>query len=830
MRFYCSFARTGLSMKKKLLAIACVGLLVGCSTERDSFKNRTFHNATAWFNTLFNAEEALEKKINELELEYKDNYSEILPIDPRPEITEGDLFADADAEASKFRPSNNGSSQTKPAATGFDLVEEKAMKAIEKHSMLIRGKEYNKMMTRAYLILGKARYNKGKGFEALNALNYMKSNLPYHKKYTPEAEMYIALANIQTGNVFEGERILEKLNKDDGYKKKFTESVSKYYAQDLIRRGEYEEAISELDDAIAHTGNKKRKARYYYIIGQLFSEMEMQNEAGEAFTRVYQLKPGFEMEVKSQLAIAQNFDPEKNSYNSYKEHLLGISKKGNYVSRKNEFFYAIGDMALKDGKIDESRKYLKMSFEGEASDPYIRGKAYETYANLEFDEGNYVHASAYYDSALAVIPYDKDIKRITDRNSSLKTLMEKYYLVKRNDSILKLANMSVEEKETFFKDYIAKLKIEDEKRQREAEIEMTTFQTQSKSGGFSSSFGEEGGNTFYFYNTSQKGFGQTEFKRIWGNVRLGDNWRSSTAATLSIEEREAQMLGQVDSQNPRRYELEYYLEQIPTKRSELDKLKVERDTTELSLGIGYFDMFKNAKTATTTLEHLVSTPPKNEETNAQALYQIYRINNKVENVAKADEFKNLILTKYPNSIYAEYILNPEFDFTTPTTQEALDYYQETYAFYQEKNYGEVKNRTAFAIEKWPSEIIIAKFSLLNALAIGATEEKDAFRNALELVTVAYQNTDEAKKAQEIIDLLDGKTKKVVSKESGSAEEEERKMEETRIKEQKQKERESASSAIGTEIKSTDDAPSEKESSATRRRSAPSDKKQQGEKK
>lgn len=788
MRFYCSFVRTGLFMKKKLLTLACIGILFGCSTERDSFKNRTFHSGTAWFNTLFNAEEAMDKRFDELALEYKDNYSEILPVDPMPAITEGDFLAGInfdDSPAANFKQTGGGKSnqqgqgQTK---SGFDLVEQKALKAIEKHSMLIQGKERNKTMTRAYLVLGKARYHNGKPFEALDALNYLQNNLPYHKKYTPEAQMYIALANIQTGNTFEGERILEMLNKDDGLKKRMTELSSKYYAQDLIRRGQYEDAIHELDDAIDHAGNKKRRARYYYIIGQLFSELGMQNEAGEAFTKVYKMKPGFEMEVKSQLAIANNFDPEKNSYNSYKEHLLDISKKGNYVSRKNEFYYAVGDMALKDEKIDEARKYLKMSFEGQPSDPYIRGKAYETYANLEFNEGNYVHASAYYDSALAVLPYNKDIQRVTQRSTSLKTLMEKYYLVKRNDSILKLANMTPEEKETFFKDYIAKLKIEDEKRQKEAEIEMTTFQTQTKGGGFNSSFGnEEGNSSFYFYNTSQKGFGQTEFKRIWGNVRLSDNWRSSTSTGLTIEEQEAEMLGQVDTQNPRRYELDYYIEQIPSKRNEIDKLKVERDTTELSLGIGYYDLFKNAKTATTTLEHLVSTPPKNIETTAQAYYQLYRINNKAENMAKADEYKNYILTNYPNSIYAEYILNPEVNFITPTTQEALDYYQETYALYKEKKYTDVKSRTVEAIEKWPTEIIIAKFSLLNALAIGATEERDQFRSALELVTIAYQNTEEAKKAKEILDLLDGKSKNSPSPKNEEFSEEEKLKEEQKIK-------------------------------------------------
>src|SRR5690606_19319020 len=161
MRFYCSFVRIGKDMKKQLLVLSVLGLLTACSTKKDNFGNRTFHSTTAWFNTLFNAEEAMDEKIEELEISYQDNYSEILPVDPRPQIEEEDLFANE--QAGNFKAGSNNSNPS--TATGFDLVEKKALKAIENHSMLIRGTEYNKMMTRAYLILGKARYNKGKGFE-----------------------------------------------------------------------------------------------------------------------------------------------------------------------------------------------------------------------------------------------------------------------------------------------------------------------------------------------------------------------------------------------------------------------------------------------------------------------------------------------------------------------------------------------------------------------------------------------------------------------------------------------------------------------------------------
>lgn len=770
-------------MKKKILALVCVGMLMGCSTKKDTFKNRAFHNSTAWFNTLFNAEKEMDKKIDELELNYSDNYSEVLPVDPRPEIAMGDPTESfIDNQAAGFK--SGGKSNDAPSFTGFDLVEQKALKAIDRHSMLINGIERNKSMTHAYLVLGKARYNKGQGFEALEALNYLQSKLPYHKKYTEEAKLYTALAYLQVGNTFDGETLLQTLYKDDGYKKKFKENISKHYAQYYIDQEQYDSALTILNQTIKVTKNKKRKARYYFIEAQLYSLMGQQIEAGEAYTKVFKLKPGFEMEVKSQLGIAANFDPEKNSYNQYKTHLLDIAKNGNYLSRKNELYYAIGDIAIKADKNDEARKYLQESFKGPASDPYIRGRAYERYADLEFDQGNYVFATSYYDSALTVIPYDKDILRITTRNNSLKKLMEKHYLVKRNDSILKVAHMSPQERETFFGDYIAKLKIEDAKRQKEMEEEATQFQTQTKGGGgFNSTFGEGGANTFYFHNNNLKSNGQNDFKRIWGNVRLADNWRSSTGASMSLEEKEAEMLGQTDLQNPRRYELDYYIEQIPTKTAELNRLKVERDTAELALGIGYFDLFANSKMANKTLEHLISTPPKDQLTEAQALYQLYRINLKVEDLAKTEEYKNLILTKYPNSIYAGYILNPEVDFTTPTTKEAMALYEATYQLYKEEKYAEVKKNMNLALDKYPTEIIIAKFALVNALAIGKTEGKENFISALELVIIAYPNTPEADKAQEILDVLSGKKKEKNQEDLTKKEEEKAKILEEEKKKQ-----------------------------------------------
>ena len=120
------------------------------------------------------------------------------------------------------------------------------------------------------------------------------------------------------------------------------------------------------------------------------------------------------MEVKSQLGIAANFDPEINSYNL--QRTFAQRAKMEIICPENELLFAIGDIAIKADRKDEARKYLKESFEGPASDPYIE-VSLERYADLEFNEG-IMFTQLLIMTALWQLLHNKDIERITERNNS----------------------------------------------------------------------------------------------------------------------------------------------------------------------------------------------------------------------------------------------------------------------------------------------------------------------------------------------------------------------------------------------------------------------------
>lgn len=757
--------------RKQIIYCISIGVLLtlsACSTRKNQFHTRNYHKMTSWFNTLFNGQEAMDRKLTELEAAYKDDYFQILRVEPYEEFKEN-LEAENQVQAMTqpkggfFGKALKGNllNTEESDKTGFEKAEEKALKAINNHSMVIKNEERNKLMARAYLMLGQARYYQGKPFQAMEALQHL-DRMPFDK-HKNKAKYYLGLAQIQAGNHNVAVEIFEDLMKDEELKKRLKDDIAKHYAAIYIENQDYEKAIEMLDVAIENSKDRSDKARFHYIEGQLLSRLGKNQEAIQKFEKSYKLKPSFEMEARSQVAMALNFEPTENRYSDFEKRLEKVMKIGTYEKYKNEFLYALGQVSERIDSIGLAERYYKKALLEEMSEPQFRAETYAALGKIKFDKSDYVYAGAYYDSAVQVQPENKRKEELTAFRDGLKKVIEKHYLVQRNDSVLALAALPQAEQEKFFTTYIEDLKKQDELRQKEEEEAASDFKTESKIKSFDSSFDDKG--TFYFYSNSAKSNGENEFKRLWGNVRLKDNWRNSIGGS-TIEDQKAELTGTADLNNPRRYDLSFYMEQIPS-GSELDRLKMERDTTELSLGIDYYDNFKDRKLSTRTLEHLLSTPPRQEEVKVKAVYNLYRANNG-KNVVLAEKYKNLILENYPNTIYAESILNPNQDLTTSSSPEALALYDQAYAAYQNQEYEAVQQYMLEASAQYTTEKIMPKFMLLYAQSEGALNGKKAYIAALKRVVVMYKDSEEGKYAQSIIDRLNGKKKAVKAKKANAS--------------------------------------------------------------
>ena len=756
-------------MKKNIPFLLALTIILACSPRKDGFVNRKYQGFTTQYNVLFNGQEALKSELTNREKSYKDNfyapYIKLLTYEEQASAstmdnlgftpnTEGvppsDFFRD-DAP-------DNSSGNTGNTAGALQVAEIKALKAIEKHSMLFNGKEKNKKIFDAYLLLAKARLFQGKALEALDAINIMKKNFAKDKRLNL-VKIYEAYAYGKMKDYYQADENFRDL-KEEKLRKSEKKLLSVFYSEMLLEAGKKEEAITELEEAYQFNKNKKLRSRIAFLRGQILASLGENEKARESFVTAYKNARDFEFEVKSQIEIAKTFNGNGDDYEGAKKYLESISKKGTYSSRKNEFYYALGIMANKAGKKDEAQNYFKKSVKEKISDSQIRGLAYYEIGKKHFDENDYLSAGVYYDSAYAAMNYPPAKENLKSLTENIKQVSKNYYLIKKNDSILNLTKMSNDERIAYFNKHIETLKTKEAKQEIERKktekeknnkFETTDFALLNGTDNSNSFLDFTGGSkSFYFANQSTISKGESAFKQIWGNRASTDNWRTSTKQN-SIEDLKNEALGINSAPNPRRYEPDFYIEKIPTKTEELTALKKDRDTASLGLGRMYDNFFSNIPLATKTLYDLVDSKT-DEDTEQQALYHIFSMNYE-KNPKDAERAKQLILEKYPYTSIAEFVKNPKKAEFTSSDTDVQKKYIDAYKLYEEGKYEDSRKLIEEAIQQFPKDVLIPKFTLLQAFNTAKTAGKEIMILQLEQLMLNYPKTPEGIKAKEMLQFL-----------------------------------------------------------------------------
>jgi tetratricopeptide (TPR) repeat protein len=768
-------------MKKNIVFLLVAIVVVSCGTKvkKPEARSKFLKGFSTYYNTLFNAKDALNSEFTERDKAHKDNfyapYIPILTYEEQPlgsDLGQSSVFAENSMKMAEVnRPQQNartalGIQGNKPqdpnnpegnkGASVLEIAEAKALKAINKYSVIRKGEEQNKTIFDAYIILAQSRIYQGKSIKALDALNYVFTHMKEDKRL-PLAHIYEALAYSQIKNYHKSDEIYNKL-KSEKLSKDHDKLLSIYYAESLLDAGKKEESIKELDRAFELNGNRKLKSRIAFLRGQVLQEQGKQDLARESFLAAYKYANDFEFEVKSQIEIAKTFNG-KGNYEGAKDYLEKISKKGTYGSRKNEFYYALGLMANKAGKKSEAQEFFRKSLLEKISDGQVRGLAYYEIGKNYLDKNDYIGAGAYYDSALASMTYEPSRILLQDQSSYIKKISKNYYLIKKNDSILSLAKMTDVQKTDYFAKYIDKLKIKEEKEEQERRraerskgFDTGDYNANSLFANSSNSF-EDFGTTakgFYFGNTGTVSKGTSTFKQVWGDRALVDNWRFSKKMA-SLEDMKNEALGVTSAPNPRRFEPSFYIEQIPADAGKLSQLKKDRDTASLGLGVMYQNYFTNTPLATKTLYDLVDVKPE-EKVMLQALYEIFAMNYEKDPQASA-RAKQILLTDYPYSSFAEFARNPKNNTFVKSSEEVENEYKMAFALYESEKFTESQGKIEQVILKYPKDALIPKLNLLNAFNAGKTGGKEVMILQLEQIVLNYAKTPEGIKAKEMLNYL-----------------------------------------------------------------------------
>ena len=733
---------------KIIVSLFCIALVAqSCSRKKDKFINRNFHALGTKYNVLYNGDLALQRGKEAVNDAFTENFWELLPIE-RMKLQE-DIFLPG---------------QSKNA--DFDKAEEKAIKAIQVHGMNIKGKEKNPQIDEAYLLLGKARYYDQRFVPALAAFNNILNKYPTSDKIN-QVKIWREKASIRLDNNEGALKKLKRLLYEEELKDQDLADAKAALAQAYINLKHKDSALIELAIAAEYTKIKNEKARFHFIRGQLYNEFGKKDSANIEFNAIIdmhrQIPRAFY--INAHLQKSYNFDTANGDLIEFKEYLADLEENRENRPFLDKIYYRIAEFHRNERSDSLSEAYYNKSLRKVTSDKYLKSLNYETLGNMYFDRNVYKTAGAYYDSTMAVMAQNSKPFRVLKRKrENLDDVIYYEGIAQTNDSILDIIKLPKEEQLAIYAEYAENLKLKEKALEEQKENALKQQQNLSAQNANSNqrntrSLGgpptrsrnlqskpDGSGSSFYFYNTTTVAYGKNEFLKLWGDRKLQDNWRlSDQRADIATSTNTAIVKDTVIDE---RFNPETYLATLPTKQSDIDSIFKERNFAYYQLGIIYKEKFKEFQLAKIKLETLLENNPE-DRLILPSKYNLYRIYVELGLNRKAETEKSDIIKNYSESRYAEILLNPQSELSKDkNSPEAI--YTRLYNQFNTENYAEVIAEAENQIKRLEGDDFVPKFEILKTSAKGRLYGFNAYKEGIDYIALTYPNTEEGKKAQEIL--------------------------------------------------------------------------------
>ena len=727
-------------------------VLVACSTKKDSFVSRKYHALTTQNNILYNGGIGFDKGVKDINQKSKNNFWKRLPVE-KMELSDGSL---------------NDTIKN----PNFDLAETKATKAIQKHSMNIGGRERNQQTDEAYLMLGKARYYGQRFVPALDAFNYILYKHPNSDKIY-EAKIWREKTNMRLGNDALVIKNLSKLLKDFKLKDEYVANAYAVLAEAFLNLEEKDSAVAKLKMAQELTLINTEKARYRFILGQLYEELGKRDSALLSFQSVIDMRRKADREyvIQAYAKKAQLFDFQNGDRTQLTKMFTQLVENRENRPFLDLIYHQIGLYYDKSNDPELALKNYNRSLKLIKDNTYLAVSNYRNLGNMYFKSAEFPLAAKYYDSTLVKLDKNtREFVQIEKLRKNLDDVIKYDALAHTTDSILKVVALSDSERIVYFGNHIESLKKAEEKQKLLAQKQQEAMANFQQSGN-SNPAGQtllkpnvpvrnlpklntgNSASSFYFYTPTTAAFGQLEFKKNWGKRNPNGYWRiTTTTGDIGISATTDNLVVGADTNQKTaektndKYAIAYYLNQIPTDQKVIDSINQERNFAYYQLGIIYKEKFKEYALATAKLEKILEQQPA-EKLILPTLYNLYKIY-QITDATKAAAMKNRIVSEFPTSRYAQIINNTGIDNLSIDSPEKA--YNQLYALFQEEHFVDLLSKVNTAILQFSGDAILPKLELLRANTQAKLFGVVAYKKALEAVAEQYPNTDEGKQAKDIV--------------------------------------------------------------------------------
>lgn len=745
------------------LALLVILALSGCSGKKNTASTRWWQAFNTRYNVYFNGSQAFIEGAQEKESASTDNYTELLPL---------------------YQVGNKSNREIGKGK--FDVAILKAEKAIKLHSIKNRPewtknrrktakdiewlgrREYNPFLWKAWLLLGKAQFQSGKFDEAAATFSYMSRLYSTQPAISGIANSWLVRSYAELDWLYEADDVITRQRRDSIHYRAATDwdyAMTDY----CLHSGDYRRATEYLRRVIRHERRRKQKARQWYLMGQLQTQLGNRTAAYDAYKHVARLNPPYELSFNAR--IAQTEVMAAGASRKMIGRLRRMAVSDNNKDYLDQIYYAIGNIHLADKDTLRAIAAYERGAEKATRSGIEKGVLLLSLGNLYWQRESYSDARRCYGEAIGLLDRDRrDYAELSRRSQVLDELVPHTEAIHLQDSLQALAAMPEDQRNTAIDRVIEALrKKEREERRRQQDMEAEQQNggqeavqgTGNLLGQNTSNMQTQGGQgQWYFYNPMAVSQGKSLFQQQWGKRENVDDWQRVNRTVVRMDSDDSSDEGEYsdvletdgaasgDDQKgdsilaqgadaPDPHTREYYLAQIPFsagQRAASDGVIME---SLYNSGVIFKDKLDNLALAEKQLRRLLvqyATWERNDET----LYHLFLLHSRRGENARADECVSEMKARYPESQWTQLLADPNYAENARFGVHIEDsLYAAAYEAFKADRYDVVRTNAAISEKRFPQGANRARMLFISGMAQLNDGDATACADAMSKVVENY---------------------------------------------------------------------------------------------
>jgi outer membrane protein assembly factor BamD (BamD/ComL family) len=740
-------------------------------------------NTTSHYNFYFNANNKLNGVVDRAKISNKDDYSKLLSFYPYS----------LDVTASQ--------------KTDLDSVIYKATAGILLHDLR------SSWVDNFYLLIGKAYFLKKDFDSAELTFQFINYNLFPRKKKDDDYNKVIGSNNSETGKssvsiadkesrnlltkmfsrpasrnealIWQIKTSIEKndlsdaaglisiLQNDPNLPKRLQNDLHEVTAYWFYTQNIYDSSANRLQLALSNADDKEDKSRWQFLLAQMYERIGRYDDAEKYYAKAAQKTTSVIMDIYAKLNSAKMM---RNSGNQKElsgniSDLLKMAKKDRYDAFKDVIYFSAAQLSLLLPDTVGAMALYQKSIDNATAQPEYKDKSFLQMANISFAQQNYSLAKNYYDSLSKVINEPPiDSATIEARKQILARLAPAVNQINFEDSVQGIAALPEAERKAYVKQLSKKLR----KAQGLKEENIT-----DDNGNAPIQFGNEqpkdlfaaneakGNQQWYFYNTSQRAQGYNIFKQKWGKRANTDNWRKKATVTALVNAANKAAMSNGNPDEDLSVSIPLKTEEVKEKDISYDGLMADipltpeqLDSSNAKLAKALFvaaQIFQNeledynaAINKYSRYEEKFATQPDIADVYL-GLSFCYR---KLGNNAKADYYKNIVVSKYAGTKAATILTNPAaLETGSKKSPEATKKYEDIYNLFIEGQFEKAIAEKKVADSLYGKTYWSPQLLYIEAVHYAKERKDSAAIASLKNIIALYPTSPISSKAQNLADVL-----------------------------------------------------------------------------